>query len=129
MENTLKTKQPTKRDYLYFRQRQKNKVFQSVIAYFAKVAEEQGLTKKELACLLEKDPSQITRWFKGPGNWELDTISDLLLAMNAEMDFKITSLNNDQKTKSLGAVISHHRFGVKDKTVSSSTVEPIKIYG
>ena len=99
MENTLEIKKPSKREYVYFRQRQKDKVFQSVIAYFAKQAEEQGLAKKDLARLLEKDPAQITRWFKGPGNWELDTISDLLLAMGAEMEFEIVPLDGSSTTE------------------------------
>lgn len=80
------------KDVYFFRQRHKNKVFQTVVAYFAQQAEREGLTKKELAARLQKDPSQITRWFSGPGNWTLDTISDLLLAMNAEMKISIKKI-------------------------------------
>lgn len=94
MENISEIKKPPRRDLVYFRQNQRNEVFQSVVAHFAKVAGEDGLTKKELAEMLGKDPAQITRWFSGPKNWELDTISDLLLAMKARMVHTIVPLSD-----------------------------------
>jgi len=93
MENTSKNRQLTDREIFYFRQRHRNRVFQSVAAFFAQEAQRQGLTKSDIAQALGKDRSQITRWFAGPGNWELDTISDLLLAMGAEMDHEIVPLD------------------------------------
>lgn len=93
MSNISENKRLTDREIFYFRQRNKNKVFQSVVAFFAREAEKRGLTKSEIAEALGKDRSQITRWFSGPGNWELDTISDLLLAMGAEMDHQIVSFD------------------------------------
>lgn len=128
MENTLEIKAPARRDYVYFRQRQKNKVFQSVAAFFAKQAEERGLTKKELARLLDKDPAQITRWLSGPGNWELDTISDLLLAMGAEMDFDVTSLFRDVKGGRSGPVTVLARMGETSRT-AGTLAEPVRISG
>ena len=93
MKNTFdEAKLPTT-DIYFFRQRLKNKIFQSALAYFAEVAKERNLTKKDIAKLLDKDPAQITRWFSGPNNWTLDTISDLLLAMGAEMKHEIVSLD------------------------------------
>src|ERR1700691_4789213 len=83
--NTSGKNYPSERDFLYFRARFQNRVFQSVIAFFAEQAEKNGLTKAELAAAMQKDPAQIARWFSGPGNWTLDTVSDFLTAMNAEM--------------------------------------------
>ena len=97
MANTSQTSALTEREIFYFRQRYRNRVFQSVIAFFATQAEETGLTKRELARRLAKDPAQITRWFSGPGNWTLDTVSDLLLAMGAEMGHAIVPLDDDSK--------------------------------
>lgn len=93
MNNILNDNTISSKDIYFFRQRQKNKVFQSVLSYFAKQAEFDGLTKTELAERLHKNKSQITRWFSGPGNWTLDTISDLLLAMEAEMEYSIVSFD------------------------------------
>ena len=92
MTNIVDSKKPSNRDIFLYRQRQKNEIFQAVVGYFAAQSEEFGLTKKEIALRLDKNPSQITRWFGEAGNWELDTISDLLIAMGAEMKHTIVPI-------------------------------------
>lgn len=79
-------------DIFYYRQRQRNRVYSAVLSEFVRLAETQGLTKKELAFRLGKEPAQITRWLSGPGNWTLDTVSDLLLAMGCELDHEVASI-------------------------------------
>ena len=59
------------------RARNKNKLHSFLLEAF----EDSGMTKAELACMLGKQPAQITRWLSGPGNLTLDTVSDLLFAM------------------------------------------------
>lgn len=76
----------SKKDIYYYRQRYRNRVFSAVARLFSERAKTEGLSKKELAFRLGKEPAQITRWFSGPSNWTLDTVSDLLLAMGAEFD-------------------------------------------
>ena len=100
MKNTLDRKMIPAKNIYYFRQRFKNRIFQSALAYFVGLAKEKNLTKKDIANSLDKDPAQITRWFAGPNNWTLDTISDLLLAMDAELKYEIVSLyeSSQQKT-------------------------------
>ncbi len=105
MKSTLDRNKIPAKDIFYFRQRLKNKIFQSALAYFADLAKERNLTKKEIAKSLSKDPAQITRWFAGPNNWTLDTISDLLLAMDAELKYEIVSLHeNSQQTTQFPAI-------------------------
>jgi hypothetical protein len=89
MANISKNKRPSRRDIAYFRQRQKNRVFTDLVKVFAEESERTGMTKKDWAELLEKDPSQITRWLSAPSNFELDTLSDILLSLGAEMDHRI----------------------------------------
>lgn len=96
MVTTSKSRRLTDREIYYYRQRQKNRIFQSVVAFFAAQAERHGLTKSAIADALGKDRAQVTRWFAGPGNCELDTLSDFLLAMGAEMDHNIVSLNEPE---------------------------------
>lgn len=83
------TKEITAGDKAYFRGRQKNRVYEAVFKRFTQLADDDALTRAEIARKLKKRPEQITRLLSGPGNWELDTISDLLLAMNAELDFRV----------------------------------------
>jgi hypothetical protein len=90
MGNTSSENRPLKRrDIAYYRQRQKNRVFTALAAFFADEARQGNVTKKELAIRLGRDPAQITRWLSAPSNFELDTLSDILLAMGAEMDHEI----------------------------------------
>jgi hypothetical protein len=74
------------RDIHYYRQRFKNRVFEKLVSFFLKEAEGRGITRKDVAMLLRKDPAQVSRWLSSPGNLPLDTISDLLLALDAEVE-------------------------------------------
>ena len=87
MENTSSNVRHdlTQRDIYYYRHRYRERVYQSVMAYFARCAERTGVTKAQISKSLDRDPASISRWFSGPGNWTLDIVSDLLLAMDAEM--------------------------------------------
>lgn len=85
------------RDRAYYRQRQKNHVFTELVQFFADEAERRQITKKELADALGKDPAQITRWLSAPSNFELDTLSDILLVLGAEMDHRIVRFSDRAK--------------------------------
>ena len=66
------------------RQRLKNRVYAVLAKFFAEEAKAGRTTKKDIADFLGRDPAQITRWLNAPSNMTLETISDLLLAMDAE---------------------------------------------
>jgi len=86
MKSTLKIDD---RKIRFQRRLQRNQVFSEILGYFAKVAKETGIKKGDLAIRLGKDPAQISRWFAEPANLTLDTISDLMLALNARLDVTI----------------------------------------
>lgn len=73
---------------LALRQRNRNKAFESTIKALKDSVEKDGLTRKAIAERLGKDPAQITRLLSGPANWTLDTLSDLLFAAGAVMDYR-----------------------------------------
>jgi hypothetical protein len=89
MNNTLEIEKPTLRDVFYHRARLQNNIYHDVLERFAEMAEESGFTKKQLAVASGKDAAQITRLFAEPGNWTLATVSDLLLAMGAQLDHSV----------------------------------------
>jgi transcriptional regulator with XRE-family HTH domain len=97
MENTSETLPIPKREIAYYRQRQKNRVLEALSVFFAEEAERSGISRKDIADMLEKNPSQITRWLSGPSNLTLDTISDLLLTQEAEMDYRIVRFSERAK--------------------------------
>jgi hypothetical protein len=67
----------------YFRERQRNRIHELVLREFLK----SGLTKTQLAHRMGRSPARITKWLAAPGNWELDTVSDFLLAIGgAELE-------------------------------------------
>lgn len=72
------------REVAFYRQRLKNRFFTALVKFFADEAYRKGVTKKDIASYLGRDPAQITRWLSAPSNMTLDTISDLLLALEAE---------------------------------------------
>jgi hypothetical protein len=41
-----------------------------------------GITQAALAARMQKDPAQLNRLLNAPGNWTLDTVSDLLFAIS-----------------------------------------------
>ena len=94
MANTSETHPIRDRDKFYYRQRNKNRVFEKIVTAFAAEAERSGTTKKQIAERLKTDPAQITRWLSAPGNLTLDSISDLLLAVDSEMDYYVEQFVN-----------------------------------
>lgn len=95
MENTSRRNSKlSKRDIAYYRRRQQYKIYEQIATFFANEADHGRITRKEIAQLLDKDPAQITRWLRSPSNLESDTVSDLLLAMGAEMDHRVVSFDD-----------------------------------
>ncbi len=77
----------------YFQERLRNRVYDLIVTEFLRMSEKTGLTQKELGKRVGKGPDQINRWMSSPGNWTLDTVSDLLLGIaGAELEIAITPL-------------------------------------
>jgi hypothetical protein len=78
----------------YFRQRLLNRFYDLILGEFLK-QEQRGLTKAEVARRIGRRPEQVTRWLGAPGNWTLETVSDLSLAISkAEPEVELITLEN-----------------------------------
>ena len=98
LSEVLKGEQISLATLAYFRQRLRNRLYQLVLTEFLEQAEKKKLTKVDLARRIGRPtPSQITRWLAAPGNWTIDTISDLMLAMGTEPELGVTYLTNQAK--------------------------------
>ena len=67
----------------YFQERLRNNIYHFVLTKFLE-KEREGLTKALVARRLGSDPAIVSRLLGAPGNWTLDTISNLLLGIAAE---------------------------------------------
>jgi hypothetical protein len=78
----------------FFRERFRDHLYDLVLSEFLK-REGDGLTKATIAKRIGRKPEQITRWLGAPGNWTVETVSDLLLAISkAEPTVSLRPLDN-----------------------------------
>jgi hypothetical protein len=68
----------------YFRGRLSNRFHELVLDLFVELERAGKITRAALARRIGKAPEQVTRWLGAPGNWTLDTVSDLFLGMGYE---------------------------------------------
>jgi hypothetical protein len=73
---------------------------------FEEEAKTRGVTKKDIAQSLRRDPAQISRWLRYPSNLTSDTISDLLLSLGAEIDPVITRFADRGKPNQIHPLIN-----------------------
>jgi hypothetical protein len=68
----------------YFEARLRNELYNFVIGKFVEKEARGELTRAKLARRIGYDPGQLSRVLGAPGNWTLNTISNLLLGIAAE---------------------------------------------
>ena len=87
----------------YFRRRQRNRFHEALLKMFMRLREEGHFSKGDLARRSHKDAAQITRILASPTNLTLDTISDVLLAMDCELEPTIMTFDERRSQKSNSA--------------------------
>lgn len=86
--------------FAYLRTRLKHRIYSLIIKEFRS----SGLTQADLARRLGKDAPQLSRMLSGPGNMTIDTISDLLFAIDGkELSLSVESTSSN---KTLSQVIN-----------------------
>ena len=76
----------------FFRRNLQNVLYDVVIREFRRLEDAGEINKLRLANRLRREPSQITRWLCSPGNWTLNTISDLMVGMAVDPTRLVTDL-------------------------------------
>jgi hypothetical protein len=71
--------------FVYFRGHLQNDVHALILEAFLR----SGLTQKELAHRIGKQPSIVNRWIGATGNWELNSIAEFLAGMNARLKLSL----------------------------------------
>jgi hypothetical protein len=85
----------------YFQERLRGRLFDLIMSRFIEARETSGLTQRALARRIGNRPDRVNRLLASPGNWTLDTLSDLLLGIaSAELDIAISPLADQPKRNS-----------------------------
>lgn len=94
---------PTPRDFSLNRQFFSDMIFDRIVNVVELYCTDNDLTRKDLAELMGRHQSQITRWLNSPSNWELSTAADFLTAVGKR------GINLDIETISEGNYNSNHK--------------------
>jgi hypothetical protein len=109
----------------YFRARLQSRLHQLVLDEWLR-QEDQGLTQAELARRIGRKPEVINRLLGAPGNWTVNTVSDLLIGMGAEPELALFRLV-DRTANATLLISGEARLGSqpeKRKSVESGTLQP-----
>ncbi len=121
--SSLRDEKISSADLVYFQDRLRNRLYDLVLSEFEKTKQDSGLTQAILARRLGKRPEQVNRWFSTPGNWTIETISNLLIGINeSELVMSVKSINNQKSATINGNVvgsdnaIEYSQFRIDEKT-------------
>jgi hypothetical protein len=73
----------------YFRARLRYALHDLVLREFVRQEDAGKINKAQLARRIGRKPEQVSRWLGAPGNWTIDTVSDLLIGMAVEPGVRI----------------------------------------
>lgn len=86
----------------YFQARLRLRLYDYVMARFREEAARNGLTRALLGRRIGKRPEVITRLLGAPGNWTLETVSDLLMGIGGEELMAISASPFDAPSQNRG---------------------------
>lgn len=113
------TNKVSERDIRFYRRLRRNLLFSEIQAFFVDRAKKDGIRKRHIAQKLGKDPAQITRWLSEPANLTIDSVSDLLLALDGELQINIVPAREEY---SIDEAITNYRNWVDSQEQSVNII-------
>jgi DNA-binding phage protein len=95
---------------IMFSQRHRNAVYEEVVKALERAAEEKGISRADIAKTLGYSKSNISQLLAGPGNWTLDTVSNLLFAIDAEMRCSVVFFSDCPKANRFHSAGEIHKM-------------------
>ena len=83
-------------DYGFARLR--DQMFDAVAALWRRRKAE-GLTQKELAARIGRDPAWVSRNLAAPGNWTLRTAGELIQSLEGEAEIQVAALEDERERR------------------------------
>lgn len=72
-----------------YAERNRNEAYKAIISALEEAVEKDTVTRRIIADRIGRKAPQVSKWLSGPSNWTLDTISDLLFAIGATVDYNV----------------------------------------
>jgi hypothetical protein len=101
----------------YFRTRLRLELYDFILRRFHA---QENLTKAELARRIHRSPDVVNRWLGAPGNWTIDTLSDLMIGMGRFF----VSFDDDSVVRALGHVAEQNTTSERPPSSVSEAVSP-----
>jgi hypothetical protein len=112
----------------YFRERLRSRLHQIVLDEFIR-REDHGFTQAELARRIGKGSDQVSRLLGASGNWTLNTVSDLLLGMESELDFTVMLVRDRTKVASSQTTSASTLSGMISPVPANTSSQSILVSG
>ena len=80
--------------------RARDAAYQAVMKLWRQRKAKDNLTQKKLAESIGRDPAWVSRRFRGPGNWTIQTLGAFAQALNGELEIRIVPLEKASDTNS-----------------------------
>jgi hypothetical protein len=78
----------------YFRTQLRYDLHDAVLREFLRQEDKGQINQADLARRIHRKPSQISKLLGAPGNWTINTVSDLLLGMKAQPVISVMSIED-----------------------------------
>ncbi len=110
----------------YFQGSTKDSAHEEILKVFLESSEKDGMTRAFIARRIGKTPEQITRWLGAPGNWTLDTLTNLAIAMGYRPRIALERLSEMRQSNQYHP-LAQAPYVCINETTSQSKIPPVEL--